>query len=90
MGKRPYGGMAPGQLIQHITSRRGLSVNTSCPPPLRKFILRCTSAKVITLEERMVQIDERPLAHVCGPSANGYLCLSVVEGRGLRILFLNL
>ena len=49
MGKRPFGGMTQGQVIQHITSRRGLSVNSGCPPPLRKFILRCTSHKA---EER--------------------------------------
>ena len=32
-------------MIQHISSRRGLAINSGCPPPLRKFIMRCTSAR---------------------------------------------
>ncbi|GAX75883.1 hypothetical protein CEUSTIGMA_g3326.t1 [Chlamydomonas eustigma] len=60
-GKRPYGGMTQGQVIQHISARRGLALNSGCPPPLRKFIHKCTSIKPAdrpTFPQILVELEE--------------------------------
>ncbi len=60
-GKRPYGGMTQGQVIHHVSSRRGLALNSGCPAPLRKFIVKCLSPVPEdrpTFEQILVELQE--------------------------------
>jgi serine/threonine protein kinase len=41
MGQRPWAGLSHGQIIHAITSGKTLSLSSSCPADLKKFILKC-------------------------------------------------